>query len=198
MLWKRKYDDAELITAIKAGGMSADKAVTFIYSEYRNQVLQFIISKNGTKNEALDIFQDAVVQLVSGLEQDKFRGNSSIKTYLFAISKRLWYRRFNKNTRHQEWIKDNPFEDLADEDPEEIMLKKDLSSKVEELMSRLPQKSRQVLLLWVRNYSMREIAEKMGFKNEQVARNKKSNSLKELKQLVNTQEQIASILEELK
>ncbi|MEM7105548.1 MAG: sigma-70 family RNA polymerase sigma factor [Bacteroidota bacterium] len=198
MLWKRKFTDDQLVAAIRQGGKEAEKAIHSLYKDHRNQVIQFILSKNGSENDALDVFQDAVISLVTSIEEGKFKGGSTVKTYLFAISKRLWYRKFNRNTRDDKFRNDFEQKEVTDRDPETLLLKKDRESKIEEVMNQLKPRSREVLMLWIRNYSMKEIAEIMGFKNEQVARNKKSNSLKELKDLIGKEHPVRKLIEELK
>ncbi|MEM6726562.1 MAG: sigma-70 family RNA polymerase sigma factor [Bacteroidota bacterium] len=198
MVWKKDYTDAQIIEAILTGGKGAEKVIAHLYRKYREDLVQYIISRNGSKNEALDIFQDTIVTLVVSIEQGKFQGKSTIKTYLYSIGKRLWYRRFHKNVRDENYRNDQNVNQLEEHDPESLLLTKDQQAVVERTLGQLKPKSREVLELWIQNYSMREIAEIMGFKNEQVARNKKSLSLKELKALLANSKQSATYIDELR
>lgn len=198
MIWKKEFTDSQVIEAIRKGGKPSEKVIAFLYRKYREDLVQYIVSRNGTTNEALDIFQDTIVTLVVSIEQGKFQAKSTIKTYLYSIGKRLWYRRFHKNVRDENYKNGQNGNQLDEHDPESLLLSKDQKQIVEQTLNQLKPKSREVLELWIQNYSMREIAEKMGFKNEQVARNKKSLSLKELKALLAKNQKTATYIEELR
>ncbi len=181
MLFRRKYNDEKLIHDIRIGGKSAELAIQYIYTTYRKSVIQFVLTLNGNKAEGLDVFQEGVLQLVISIEKGKFEGKSSLKTYFFGICKRLWYRKFNRNVRADQYRKSLDFTDIEFSNPESLLIDKSKMEIVEKILDGLKPKSKEVLLLWIQNYSMKEIAVIMGFKNEQVARNKKSLSLKQLR-----------------
>ena len=75
---KGKYTDKELISALKAGGSRCDAAMTFIYRKHLDAVLSFIMARNGSREEAKDIFQDAVLSLLMSVQEGKFEGKSMV------------------------------------------------------------------------------------------------------------------------
>ncbi|MEL6251851.1 MAG: hypothetical protein AAFR87_07565 [Bacteroidota bacterium] len=64
-------------------------------------------------------------------------------------------------------------------------------------MDSLKDKCKEVLTMWAQKYSMKEIAEALGYSNEQVVRNKKNHCLKELKELVRKNPEVRNLIGEL-
>lgn len=191
------YTDTELISALKAGGSTCDKAMAFIYRKHLDSVLSFIMARNGSKEEAKDIFQDAVLSLLMSVQEGKFEGKSSLSTYLHAISKNLWYRRFRRSITADEYKASLNKEEKELGDPEFIMVDQDTEKQLQVLMGELKDKCKEVLTLWAQKYSMKEIATALGYSNEQVVRNKKNHCMKELKELVRKSPGVRSLIGEL-
>lgn len=193
----QNYSDAELLANMKAGGVSCEKAMEFLYKKHIESVISFITSRNGTREEGKDIFQDAVIQLLINVQQGSFHGNSALSTYLFAISKNLWYRRFSKYRRETQYATQMVPVTTDTLDPETILMTEDQQEQVGSLLDRLKPKCKEVLLLWGRKFAMKEIAEKLGYNNEQVVRNKKNLCLRELRDQVEKQPELRHWINEI-
>ena len=194
---KRQYSDQELIAAIRSGGSACEMAMEYMYKKHIDRIVGFIVQRNGSREEAKDIFQDAVVNLLVSIRSGKFEGKSTLGTYLYAISKNLWYRRFNRSLRSDE-IKAAQAPDETDSDtPEILLMNNDQEVLLSRLMDQLKDKCKGVLSMWAQKYSMKEIAEALGYGNEQVVRNKKNLCLKELKELVRKHPEVRNLVKEL-
>lgn len=191
------YTDSELLEAIRKGGRSCDDAMEFLYREYVDQVIAFITQRSGSQEEAKDVFQDAVISLLVSIRQGKFEGKSSLKTYLYAISKNLWYRRFNRSLRSDDYKASNVPDDLDEVTPDEVLMTSNQRRHIGDVLDQLKDKCREVLILWAQKYSMKEIAEQLGYANDQVIRNKKNHCLNELKKLVKDNPQVRNLVQEL-
>lgn len=192
----QKYSDADLLDAIQAGGSAREKAMEYVYKQHIGSVLSFVGSRNGTREEGKDIFQDAVIQLLISIQKGTFQGNSAISTYLFAISKNLWYRRFSKNVREDQYQTQMvPIRETS-ETPEMVLMEEDQQLKIGDLLNQLKPKCKEVLLLWGRKFAMKEIAAQLGYNNEQVVRNKKNHCLKELKEQVRVNPEVRKLIQE--
>jgi len=191
------YTDTELISALKAGGSSCDKAMAFIYRKHLDSVLSFIVARNGSREEAKDIFQDAVLSLLMSVQEGKFEGKSSLSTYLHAISKNLWYRRFRRSITADEYKASLSTDEKELGDPEFILVDQDMEKQLQTLMGGLKDKCKEVLTLWAQKYSMKDIATALGYSNEQVVRNKKNHCMKELKEMVRKSPGVRSLIGEL-
>ncbi len=194
-----RYPDEEIIKAIKAGGSSREKVTAYLYRQHIDEIIAFIKARKGSEEEARDVFQDALIQLLIAIEKDQFKGQSTLSTYLFAMSKNLWYRRFRRMGVEKNYL--NTLTDkerrLVEETPETRVLSKDQEQILEELLNSLAKKCKEVLTLWSMKYSMREIAKRLGYKNEQIVRNRKNLCMKALKQLVSKNPNVKQIIAEL-
>ena len=82
-----------------------------LYKAYFGMVEYFILNNNGRTDDAEDIFQDTMIVLLEKLRQDDFMLTASIKTYIMAITKNLWFKRLRYAHRETEFttVHDNKF-----------------------------------------------------------------------------------------
>ncbi|MCX6204645.1 MAG: sigma-70 family RNA polymerase sigma factor [Bacteroidetes bacterium] len=74
-----------------------------LYKNYFPAVSRFITNNSGTNDDADDIFQDTMIVLVAKLRQDDFVLEASVKTYIMAIAKNLWFKRLRNAHRETEF-----------------------------------------------------------------------------------------------
>ena len=88
-----------LIDAVRAGGKEEDEAIAFLIRNEYGKVENMIVKRNGSIADAEDVFQEAVSVLILNIRKGVFKGESAVATYLFAICKGMWYKRFKKYMR---------------------------------------------------------------------------------------------------
>ena len=81
---------AEIVTDLKDEN---NNAFGKIYKNYFGVVSRFITTNNGTNQDAEDVFQDTMIALIAKLRQDDFKLEASLKTYIMAIAKNLWFKK---------------------------------------------------------------------------------------------------------
>lgn len=194
---KRTYTDQEIIQAVRKGGRSCEQVMEYLYGRYVNQVIAFVRERSGTEAEAQDVYQDAIVNLLLAIQDGRFEGRSAVSTYLFAISKNLWYRRFRRQNLEGDYRATLTGEDTDPNTPELLLLEADRQTQLNSILDQLKDKCRAVLSLWAQKYAMKEIAEQLGYQNEQVVRNKKNLCLKELKKLLQQQPALREKIQQL-
>ena len=193
MNWRiKRRSEEELKEAIAMGGKAAEDAIDHLDKEYYEAVIRFLMAKNARREDAQDIFQDALINLVISIQAGKFKGTSSLKTYLFAISHNLWLNKFNKLVKRERGLEFMPEESISDADIQ--LMDKEKRQTIESLFSLLGEGCTQVLWLWISDFSMDEIAQRLGYKNGQIARNKKHRCLKRLKKLIGEEESVRNLL----
>jgi RNA polymerase sigma-70 factor (ECF subfamily) len=192
------YSDEWIVSSILKGGRKAEEAMAFLLKKHHGSVLQFVRTRNGSTEDAEDVLQDAVTQLILNIRKGTFKGESSLHTYLFGISKRLWFKRFRKIRRDDDYRNDpeNP-DSGSSRDPEGFLIDKEQKNLLSDLFDRLKPKCKEILFLWAMSYSMTEIAEKVEYGSPQVAMNKKNKCLKELTGLIGENPGIGKLLEDL-
>ena len=175
-----------MLEQLRQGGSVREKAMRELYLHEYDAAVTYLRKLGCDGETACDLFQDAVIQLLLAVEEDKFQGKSSIRTYLYAIGKNLWYTRLRRQgveQKYQDRLAQAP-EPAHSPTPEALMLEKSQSQQIQALLSLLGEACQQVLSLWSLRYDMREIAAKLGYANDQIARNKKSKCLSRLKKIV--------------
>lgn len=131
-------------------------------------VRKLILRNAGTENDAIDIFQDGLLIFSRNLKNGLFRGESSIKTYLFGICKNLWLKEIQKKKR----ANTIPV-DLDDNDVYDLDYLKNIE-RVNRLMDQLQEDCKKILVeFYYHNRSMAELKELFQLNSIQATKNKK-------------------------
>jgi len=187
-LQPRIYNDKELLTAL-GDKESTNAAVRYLYHSYLDDFRSYIISNGGESTDADDLFQDSLVALIDAVRQERFRGESSLKTYLFSIGRHLWLNELKRRGRAH--VREEKFEksrDSSDQAQEEQLVKAEEKLLLQKVVAKLGDGCQQILLLfYYENLSMKEILVQTHYENEQVLRNKKYKCMKELERMMREQ-----------
>lgn len=178
---EKKINNAEvlLLSGLRKGdGASLNK----VYKSYYPVIESLILKNNGSEIEAKDVFQESVILLYEKLQQKDFTLTCTIKTFLYAISKRLWLKRWNEK-------KIKVFDTEFDSEPGDInLLLKDYDEeesnylKMEMAMEKLGEPCASILKdYYISELSMTDIADKFGYTNTDNAKNQKYKCLQRLK-----------------
>lgn len=150
------------------------RAIKGLYSIYP-AVKKLVLVNKGAKEDAEDIFQEALLVLYKKVQDGHFELSASLKTYLTAVSRNLWYqelRRRNKEIHTNEFVE---VEALEDEN-EQIFRQAEMAFNL------LGEKCRELLIrFYYKKQSMQTIAALLGFSNERVAKNQKYRCLEKAK-----------------
>lgn len=182
----RDYSDQEIIGALKTD-RDTDAAIGFIYRNYYGSLENYVLNNNGSKDDAADLIQETLVAFIDIVRQNKFRGESSVKSFLYSVIKNLWLsemrKRNNAGNRNRIFEKGKDIEEQA---TVEELVKKEYQKTIVDLFEKLGEKCKQLLLfVYYEDLSMKEIAVKMPeYENEQVLRNKKYKCMKSLEQMI--------------
>lgn len=182
--------DSSIVADVRKGGAAEEKAIQSLLNHHRDMIVRLVTQQQGSDADAEDVLYESLTTLVLHLREGKFRGDSALSTYWYAIAKGIWYKRLRKRIREEDLGGKLAFEEGEIIDPELELESEDLRFSVRSLLGRLRPKCQEVLLLWGQHYSMDEIANKMEFKSAQNAMNKKSKCLRELKTLINEEPEL--------
>lgn len=183
---KEKSDihiDEEIILGIQNGD---NIAVQKLYKFYYPTVAKMILNNSGSAEEAQDIFQETVMVLYDKITKGNFELSSKLKTFLYAVSKRLWLKQLTRGESkyHIDSI-DNHEDSLiaVDAIEEHEILEKNLV-QMEEALSGLGEPCKTILHdFYILNKSMTEIGEKFGYTNADNAKTQKYKCLQRLKKI---------------
>lgn len=88
-----KLTDSQIIQRIKLGDESA---LDYLYEQHYKMMLRMILRNNGTEQEALDVFQDALIVFWQKAMDVNFELTSKISTYLYSVCKNLWRKELDR------------------------------------------------------------------------------------------------------
>ncbi len=162
--------DSQIIDAIKSGDHAA--ALSFLYKRTLKKVRAYIIKNSGSKEEADDIFQEAIVIFFLKVKEGSFQREQSVDGFIFAIARNFWINRARKLSLHKQYEKRLSAEDLIlEQDQLSHILDREKSAALQRVFNQLEENCRRILKYTLYDrLSMKEICEKMGHKNENVSK----------------------------
>jgi RNA polymerase sigma factor (sigma-70 family) len=179
--------DGELIHAIRSGGLSGDKAIMTVYTLYRKDVRSYIRMISSKYHyfqlDADDILHDSFITMLYKI-QNESPVIISIKSYWSGIAKNAWLNQAKRNKKCS--LVEEPAEcyGLYDHTPESIILNNERYRRIENYLCKCGGRCREILLLWLSDYTMQEIADKLNLSGPAMARKLKHECFKKFKNLV--------------
>ena len=182
--------EQQLLAALAAGDRSATEQ---LYQQHYHIINGWLIKNGGAAADAADLFQEAMVVLFGKAQDKSFRLTCSIGTYLFAISKHLWYKKLQRQHREPVYLLDNT--GTEDDDTgigyeDDINVHHEREAHYEQLDTALDQIGEPCRSLLKAYYhhdkSMQEIAADFGYTNPDNAKTQKYKCLARLRKLFYT------------
>lgn len=165
-------------------------AISEFYENNFYKIASLILKNSGTIDDAKDIFQDAIVVLMDKYTWGKLDIiTCSIGTYIYSISRNLWYSHLRTLKKEQEFIDlENGYS--IDISTEYYAEEPDDFEKVNNIVLGLGNPCKELLeLFYFENHSWETIAMVMGYSSPASARNQKYKCLDKIKK------QLASAIE---
>jgi len=191
----KHYGDEELLLAIREN-IRLDDALRYLYRNYFGGISIYIQQNQGNKQDAEDIFQESIIAFIQLVQSNKFRGDASVKTFLFAINKNTWLNELKRRSRAGS--RETNFEkakETIDEGITHYIAGREARTQVLGIMDKLGEGCKKILLAYYyENLSMKEIVSTLNYENDQVLRNKKYKCLKQLEQLLTANPGMAKTL----
>jgi RNA polymerase sigma-70 factor, ECF subfamily len=170
--------DRELIERWKAGD---SRAATSLVSRHADALARFAVSA-GERSEIEELVQDTFVRAFASI--DSFRGESSLRTWLFTIERRLMLDRRRAERRQRATVPVQPADAITEFDALDSLLADEAESRVRKAVNALSPTQREVFLLRVeQGMSYREIAEIVGT-TEGAARVHYHNAMRAVKEFL--------------
>ena len=159
-------------------------ALRELYKTHYQMVVHLIISNSGTEQEAKDVYQDALIAFYEKVKQQNFALTCKIKTYLYAVCRRLWLKRLAEKRRFTVHIDEGDAFAGVEEELMEIAEKEREYHLMEKSMGELGEPCHSIIEdFYIKELSMDEITEKFGYTNSDNAKNQKYKCLQRLKKM---------------
>lgn len=168
-------DDSTLAQAIRGGD---EAAATSFYEEYSGKIYRMMYFSARSEAEAEELTQATFLAFFESLP--RFRGESRLSTWLYAIAKNVLRNYYSRNKRKKEVSLDDTgvagemrsyLEDLAadDDPPDELVAREESAAVVRVVLGRLTPSYREVLTLrFFDGLSNADVAEALGKKESTV------------------------------
>ncbi len=191
------FKDFEILEILKTGtNRDVDAVIGFLYRNYASFLAIYVQENGGNEQDADDLFQDVLLQFISSVRENKFRGDAAIKTFLYSINRNLWFNEMKKRDRSK--VRELKYEKGQDQevaDAQETISQLESRKQIIDVVEQLGPDCKKILLAYYyENLSMREILELTDYDSEQVVRNKKYKCLKNLEQLLHQNPNLANQL----
>jgi RNA polymerase sigma-70 factor (ECF subfamily) len=171
--------DAELIAEWKAGNQ---RAATELVHRHASALARFAASC-GARDDIDELVQDTFVRAFGSL--DGFRGDSSFRTWLFTIERRLLMDRRRAERRRPQGMEINEDDATTEFDALDDMVADEAQARVRQAIERLTPTQREVFVLRVtEGMSYRDIAKTVST-TEGAARVHYHNAMHAIKEFLN-------------
>lgn len=171
--------DQEILEQLRS--RSRQEGLTRLY-QYLPKVEQLIVSNGGSKIDAQDVFQEALIVLIKKAAQPDFTLTASVDTYLYSVCKFIWNNELRKRGKSRESELPSEIDDTAEQELGAYLEKESRIKQVEMVLRALGKRCQQVLVLfYYKAMSMVDIAKQMGLSSENSAKTQKYKCLEQAK-----------------
>jgi RNA polymerase sigma factor (sigma-70 family) len=165
------YTDEAIIDGLNSRDLVIIK---YLYKRFSREISYLVTTNSGTKMDAEDLFQDALVVLYQKVSTGNLKLTCSFNTYFYAICRHLWLQRLSKRELSceykdlaglDEWQDDNNIEEHLEESEKYKLF--------QQHFLRLSADDQKVLKLFMSKVALKEIAHIMGYKSVKYAKFRK-------------------------
>jgi RNA polymerase sigma factor (sigma-70 family) len=170
--------DSRILEQIRNGD---EQALVTLFEKNRTPVTAFVVRNSGTRDDAEDLLQEAVIVLWERVRSGRFHYSSALSTFIIATARNKWLRLLARKRKELPMMPDG--NEFASEDVSslDIVIEEEEALKLREALEKLGDPCKTILLLYYYDQcSMQEIAQRMGFANADTVKSKKYQCKKAL------------------
>lgn len=185
-MYQPLYTEQHLLTGLAKGERAATAQV---YQQHVKIVGTWVQQNGGSENDAADVFQEAMVILFEKAQQEDFRLTCKIGTYLFAVSKHIWYKRLQKAQKQPGLLPANAGTDdgadwIYEDEVKKHQEKEAHYDHLNQALDQLGEPCRSLLkAFYHQDKSMHQIAAEFGYTNPDNAKTQKYKCLNRLRKI---------------
>lgn len=179
--------DTALIAAIQAGD---ERALAQLYRLHWPMVSHFVLQNSGTEDDAQDVYQEGIMVFYEKVRDGSLELSCQIKTYIYAVCRRLWLKRLTSKSRFGVRLLDDEEHGAATlpagaaDDLREAEERESRFATMEQALARLGEPCRSLLEgFYLLDKSMQDLTAEFGYTNADNAKNQKYKCLVRLKKL---------------
>ncbi len=183
-----------IIESIRTGANNV--ALEYLYDVSLKKVRQYILKNNGSKDDANDIFQDAVIVLFNQIRLNKFNEVYSIDAFIYSVARNLWIDKVRRDKKFTKYDSPDEYAVIAsDTNHLDSLIQKEKSAAMKLVFNLLDEKCQNILTYVIyEKRSMKEIKELMGYNSEDVAKTNHYRCKQYLTKLVKSNPSLVELL----
>ncbi len=179
------YSDEEILQMLQEEGRRKE-AISQLYRTARDHVIRMVVKYGGSEDDALEILSEGVMVFLENIKQGKFRKGSQLKVYLIGICKFLWRDHRRRNIQLNQVPIETYMEPVLNEAVTDHLERLETVKVIQICLDKLQEACRE-LFKWRffegQPAAWEVVAQRLGYDNAQVARNKGQRCLKSLKEI---------------
>ncbi len=179
MLHRFLLSDKEILRRIRANDRTILGA---LYLNHEKSITRFVLGHGGSRMDAEDVLQEAIIVLWRGVTSGQFESRAKISTYLFSVAKNIWFNESRRKKRQAEPREDFSTHRDTGENALETVMRLERNNSLHRALEKLKKPCRDILyFFYFEKRSMNEIAQLLNFANSNTVKAKKYQCLQELK-----------------
>jgi RNA polymerase sigma factor (sigma-70 family) len=186
-----RLNDKEILKAIRTG--NNEWVLSNLYKEILPRIKKFIMGNSGSEDDAKDIFQDTVMIFYNQVKLNKFDESKEIGGFMYSVARNLWINKAKRDNRMVN-IKDMEAKTEPAMDALDDLITEEKAKAIEEVMDQIGEECKKLLKYSIYDkLSLKEIAVKMGYSSEAVAKTYNYRCKQKLVNLVKDNTHIISL-----
>lgn len=186
-----QYSDQDILKALRQG--DDHKALGALYKSLLPKVKRMV--PEADKEEAKDIFQEALMIFYKQVMTNKFDEKYEIAAFVFSVSRNLWINRIKRKNRMIN-IDSSELDNLAEDSILEELMLNERKEEINLLFSKLEDKCKELLTYSIyQDLLMEDVCLRMGFTSVNAASTALYRCKKYLMDLVKNNQTIKNRLE---
>ena len=184
-----QVSDSDILLGLREKGMHRRQYEQILYNRYVSLVWTYSSKYGLTEDQGRQAYHDAIIGFLQQIDQDRFRGESSLYTYIRSIFLRRCIdilRSDSGKIKHELSLETSL--DLPDHSVNSLrhLIAKEEIQHAKQMLSKLGLKCRKILLLYAEGFNLKEISHQLGFKNVNSTYSSKHQCKKKLLKLIQT------------
>ena len=160
-----------------------EKVILEIYTTIYPNVRRFVIQNSGQEQDAQDIFQKAIVQIMARVQVQDVVIKSTFDGYLFTACKNLWRRELNKSKRMVTF--EQPIElKVEANDMALSVLEQERWEFFQEKLELISENCKEILKRFFKKMAYKDIAKELDYSDENVVRQRVFKCKNKLTQMI--------------
>jgi RNA polymerase sigma factor (sigma-70 family) len=159
-------------------------ALRELYRTHYPMIVNLVCSNTGTEQEAKDVYQESLIVFYEKIRSPDFVLTCKIKTYLYAVCRRLWLKRLSEKKRFHTNIEAGESLPEIEQEMTEIEESEKKFAFMDQSLDGLGEPCRSIIEdFYIHDLSMEAIRDKHGYTSAENAKNQKYKCLQRLKKI---------------